>query len=394
MAQATKTQQRRAPVPEPPKETEQAVAVFQAPRLPFHPEIEKRFKIGRAEWRALTDAIFPAAKTADAIMLALSYCKARRLDIFKRPVHIVPIWDGKLNREVESVWPGIGELRTTAMRTGSYAGNDEPEFGPMRTETFRARVKDFNSNNWKDEEATVSFAEWCRVTVYKMVQGQRVAFFGPKVHYLEFYSKKSRYSSLPNEMWSRKGHFMLEKCAEAGALRRAFPDELGDQFSVEEAGFFGAYDARPVDAEIVSTSTPNAEKPAAPTRAQFEAEADENQAGTPVEGTVQGTATENGAPVTSAADPDTADGGEPEKEAKPSIVKNWNVVGVVGQDPILAAIFNLLDNSTETPEEVDALKAVHAGFIAKLGAIKQSDLNRRFADRRAILENPESEVGR
>jgi hypothetical protein len=83
------------------------------PRLPWHPDFQKRFDVDAVGWRALIDAVWPAAKTSDAVVLALSYCKARRLDPFKRPVHIVPVWSRALGKEIESVWPGIGELRPT-----------------------------------------------------------------------------------------------------------------------------------------------------------------------------------------------------------------------------------------------------------------------------------------
>src|SRR5690348_581336 len=69
------------------------VAVFQKPRLPYHPAIEERFGVKAAEWKALVEAVFPLAQSVDSVVLALSYCKARKLDPFKRVVHIVPIWD-------------------------------------------------------------------------------------------------------------------------------------------------------------------------------------------------------------------------------------------------------------------------------------------------------------
>lgn len=240
------------------------VAIIQAPRLPFHPAIEQRFGIDKAGWKVLCESIFPAAKTPDAIVLALSYCKARRLDPFKRNIHIVPIYDSKKGAEVETVWPGIAELRTTAMRTKGYAGMDAPEFGPMVTRKFKDSQK--SGNNYTDTEAEVTFPAWCRVTVYRLVQGTRAAFPGPTIEWLEFYNKKSRFVDAPNEQWRRRPRQMLEKCAEAGALRRAFPEEFGEEYTVEEIGAFGslATSARAVDAEVVST-TPRAE----PKRADY-----------------------------------------------------------------------------------------------------------------------------
>src|SRR6516225_8559708 len=78
------------------------------------------------QWRVLCEAIWPSARSAESISLALAYCGARRLDPFKRPVHIVPMWSTLLKREVETVWPGINELLTTAARSQQFAGVDEP----------------------------------------------------------------------------------------------------------------------------------------------------------------------------------------------------------------------------------------------------------------------------
>ena len=69
-------------------------------------------------WKVLTESIFPTAKTAEGILLAVRYCQARGLDVLKRPVHVVPMWSRALGREVETVWPGINEVQVTAARTG------------------------------------------------------------------------------------------------------------------------------------------------------------------------------------------------------------------------------------------------------------------------------------
>ena len=171
------------------------------------------------QWRVLKDAIWPAAKSNEAIFMAIDYCKARGLDPFKRIVHIVPVWDAEKKCLVETVWPGIAELRTTAARTGQYAGKDEPVFG----ETVEARIGDVQIN----------FPEWCQVTVWRLIAGQRVAFHGSRVYWEEAYATKGR-SDEPNTMWRKRPRGQLAKCAEAEALREAFPEEIGGDYSVEE----------------------------------------------------------------------------------------------------------------------------------------------------------------
>ena len=94
------------------------LVALKPPRLPYHEAVEERFGIDRAGWKALVEAIYPNAETAVAIVMALSYCRARNLDPFKRPVHIVPMWSSVAGKMIERVWPGISELRTTAFRTG------------------------------------------------------------------------------------------------------------------------------------------------------------------------------------------------------------------------------------------------------------------------------------
>lgn len=188
--------------------TDQNVAKIEGPRLPYHPGIKERFDVDIGQWKTLTEAIFPAAKTTDSVILALNYCKARNLDPFKRPVHIVPIWDSKKQGYVETVWPGISELRTTAMRTKVYAGVDEAEFGEEQTQKFEGKIK---KKEWTEVTKEVTYPEWCRMTVYKMVEGHRVAFVGPKVFWTESYGTIGA-SEVPNDMWGKRAYGQLEKC--------------------------------------------------------------------------------------------------------------------------------------------------------------------------------------
>src|SRR5262249_27738374 len=98
----------------------QSVAIV--PRLARPPSVA----LSDGQWRALVEAVWPAAKSAESVALAISYCATRRLDPFKRPVHIVPVWNSSLGKMVETVWPGINELLTTAQRSKSFAGVEMP----------------------------------------------------------------------------------------------------------------------------------------------------------------------------------------------------------------------------------------------------------------------------
>lgn len=224
-----------------------AIVQFQAPRLPYHPVVEERFGIDKSGWKALVEAIFPAAESIDSVVMALAYCKARNLDVFKRPVHIVPVYDSKRRCMVETVWPGISELRTTAMRTGTYAGCDDMDTGPDVTRDLGG-VK-------------MTFPEWGQITVYKLVGGQRVPFVGPKVHWLETYATAKRDTDAPNTMWKKRPRGQLEKCAEAAALRRAYPEELGNEYAAEEmTGRVIGADGLPVAGVVATLPRPPAPK--------------------------------------------------------------------------------------------------------------------------------------
>ncbi len=204
----------------PAAESREIIPHVPPPRLPYHPRVGEVYGIDRGQWKALVEAIFPNATTVDSVVLALSYCKARKLDPFKRVVHIVPIWNRDKGCLVDTIWPGIGELRTTAFRTGDYAGRSEAVFGPNLTQ--------------KIGRVDVTFPEWCQVSVFRMVKGERREFAGPKVYWKETYATYKRDDDTPNEMWHSRPFGQVEKCAEAAALRAGFPEEIGSDYIPEE----------------------------------------------------------------------------------------------------------------------------------------------------------------
>lgn len=205
---------------------------LESSRLPYHSKLDERFGIDRGQWTALVESVFPTAKSPEAVIMALSYCSARKLDIFKKPVHIVPMWDSAKRDYVETVWPSINEVRTTAFRTKQYAGCNEAEFGEDITLTFSGRTKEGNS--WVDKEVTLTVPEWCRITVCRLdATGTPRNYVGPKTYWKESYATSGK-SELPNQMWSKRSRGQLEKCAEAAALRKAFPEEVGDMITAEE----------------------------------------------------------------------------------------------------------------------------------------------------------------
>ncbi|MCF7996207.1 MAG: recombinase RecT [Chromatiaceae bacterium] len=210
------------------------------PRIPM-PALDPALNLTPSTWKVLTESIFPSAKTADGILLAVHYCAARNLDIMKRPVHVVPMYSKAQGREIETVWPGIAELQTTAARTGQWAGIDPPRFGPLCERTFSARIK--RNGSWEDLQSSVTFPEWCEVTVYRIVAGQRCAFTEP-VFWLETYARYGgAFSELPADMWMKRPRGQLMKCAKAASLRAAFPEEA-------------TYTAEEMEGKVIESDTP------------------------------------------------------------------------------------------------------------------------------------------
>ncbi|AWB55767.1 phage recombination protein Bet [Pasteurella multocida] len=173
-------------------------------------------KIDTATWTTLQNSVFPGAKD-ESILLAIDYCKARKLDILKKPCHIVPmsVKDAKTGQSQwrDVIMPGIYEQRITAFRTGQMAGQDEPIFG----ETI--------------SHLGIEAPEWCKVTVYRFIGGERCAF-----SHTEYFSEacSTTKDGRINSMWTKRPRGQLAKCAEAGALRKAFPDELGGVITADE----------------------------------------------------------------------------------------------------------------------------------------------------------------
>lgn len=170
----------------------------------------------------LQNSIYPGAKL-ESIKMVIGYCRAAQLDPLQKPVHIVPMqvstgkkdqkgWDIKEWRDV--VMPGVGLYRTQAARTNRLAGIDEPEFGPMVT------------------VGGIEVPEWCRVTVYRIVDGVRCAFTAVE-YWEENYATKNKDTDAPNSMWAKRRRGQLAKCTQAQALRVAFP-EIGAQPTAEE----------------------------------------------------------------------------------------------------------------------------------------------------------------
>ena len=146
--------------------------------------------------------------------MVIGYCKASGLDPMHKPVHIVPMWDSKTKSMRDVIMPGIGSYRTKAARSGEYAGVSEPEFGPDVSEEVG--------------NLPMTYPAWCRVVVKRLLPNGLIAEFAATERWKENYATAGKDSQAPNAMWKRRPYAQLAKCAEAQALRKAFPEfEIG-----------------------------------------------------------------------------------------------------------------------------------------------------------------------
>jgi phage recombination protein Bet len=141
--------------------------------------------------------------TDDELKLFLYTAEKRGLDPLAKQIYFQKR-RSKHGEENITIITGIDGYRAIADRTGKYAGNDDPVF---------------------DDEENPRKAS---VTVYKLIGGVRCAF-SATARWDQYYPGDSL-----GFMWRKMPHLMLGKCAEALALRKAFPDDLSGLYTKEE----------------------------------------------------------------------------------------------------------------------------------------------------------------
>lgn len=220
----------------PPRQQQQRNQIaVSTPNLDL-PAAVAEFGIEKPTWLALQN-LYPGARWESQVM-AWEYCRARGLDVLKKPVHIVPMYikDAVTNigtmRDV--ILPGITETRITASRTREYAGQDPAVIGEM------IKVPVTNNANAPANVNMIEVPKCVTVTVYRITDGKRYGYSHTE-YFLEAVARKS--DGLINSMWQKRPIGQLTKCAEAGALRKAFAEEVGGEATAEEMEGQQAIDA-------------------------------------------------------------------------------------------------------------------------------------------------------
>ena len=161
---------------------------------------------------------FAAGTSDDEFRLFVQTTQRLGLDVFARQAFCVKRWDSARRCEVAQTQVSIDGFRVIAERSGSYEGQTAPQWCAPDG-TWR--------DVWLDKEPPAA----ARVGVYR--KHHREPMWGI-ARYASFVQTKKEGG--PNRMWATMPDIMLAKCAEAQALRRAFPQDLSGIYTPDEMG--------------------------------------------------------------------------------------------------------------------------------------------------------------
>lgn len=169
----------------------------------------------------------------DELALLVHQSQRTGLDPLARQIYGVYRFDKKVGQEVMTIQTGIDGFRLIAERTGKYLG---------QTPTYWLDKDGAWHEVWTQPGAPVA----AKVGVHKAGASEPTWAV----------AKTSSYNA-GGPLWSRMPDLMIGKCAEALALRKAFPAELSGLYIPEETerneDAPGPADAEVVDAEVVET---------------------------------------------------------------------------------------------------------------------------------------------
>lgn len=159
---------------------------------------------------------FAKGTSDDEFALFMETANRTGLSPLAKQIHPVKRWSKRERREVMTIQTGIDGYRLIADRTGRRDGEDGPYWCD-------------DAGRWHDVWLSKSKPRAARFVVYK--QGSQRGYTG--IAHWDEYAQTDKDGNL-TRFWSDMPAGQLAKCAEALALRKAFPQELSGLYTVDE----------------------------------------------------------------------------------------------------------------------------------------------------------------